>query len=119
MRNFSKTQKVSMIGIITLLVIIGFSMIACENGFGSNPFEGTWTGRDRDGDRVTLTVGPANWRISSPDYDLDISGSYSYSGKSATIYVDGYYEGTASVSGNSLTIFIRSYDFLSGITLYK
>ena len=119
MRNFSKTQKVSIIGIITLLVIIGFSMIACENGFGSNPFAGTWTGRDRAGDRTRLYVDDTNWTITWDDYYDTYSGSYSRNGNQATLYWEGSNYGSASVSGNSLTLYVSGVWELNNITLYK
>ena len=119
MKNFVKVRNVSLFGIITLLVIIGFSMIACGNGTASNPFQGTWTGYDREGNRVRLYVGDADWTMTLVGYSYALVGSYSRNGNSATLYYDGYNFGSASVSGNSLTLYVSSVWAINNITLYK
>jgi hypothetical protein len=35
-------NTIKIIGIIALLAVIGFSMVACDNGMTKSPLEGTW-----------------------------------------------------------------------------
>ena len=124
MKNISRIQNVSLPVIITLVVIIGFSMIACDTGTGttSNPFEGTWTGYDTAQDSVRFVVGPSNWAISWFDYSGSLEGTYVHTGNSATLYdTRGLNIGTATISGNTLTLFISSTtnDYLNGVVLRK
>jgi len=66
MRNFFK-----LFGVIALLAVMGFSMVACDDGNGGgggNPFIGTWNGVDPDGERIRLVVGSSTWTISWPDH---------------------------------------------------
>ena len=122
MKSFSKTHNASLFGIITLVVIIGFSMIACESETKTetNPFEGTWRGVDLNYDSVTVMFTPSSWSLTWVDYTGNYSGPYERSGNSATLYDSRNRNiGNASISGNTLTLIIFIDDNLAGITLRK
>jgi len=114
---------IKLIGIIALIAIIGFSVIACNNGTPSgtgnpqntndnnqntesNPFLGTWSGADADGDIAKVVVTSSNWTITwpnNPEYG-SLTGTYTYSGNTAALKIDGDTWGSATVSGNVMTI---------------
>jgi hypothetical protein len=100
---------IKLVGIVAFVVIIGFSMVACDTddgGADSNPFEGTWNGMDPDGDKTIAIVGSSTFTLSWPDNSSygSQSGTYTYSGNTAALKVDGDTWGSATVSGNTLTI---------------
>jgi len=104
------------LGIISLMMVIGFSMAACGGGdddgggsgggsgsSGNNPFIGTWT----DG-WLTVTCSASTWR--SVDSVNTFTGSYTRNGNTATFKeTNGNTFGTASVSGNEMTVVSANY----------
>ncbi len=95
---FFMKNTIKVLGIIALVAIIGFSMVACNQDAG-NPFIGTWS----DG-WYTLTCTASTWNVVS-ESTYWLSGSYTYNGNSANfIETNGLTFGTATVSGNTMTV---------------
>jgi predicted small secreted protein len=74
-----------------LVAVIGFSMVACDNGsggggndivIGTNPFIGTWTGND-----LTLVLTDSTWSVTTPDGPMQ--GTYTRNGNSGSFYMNG------------------------------
>ena len=90
-------------------IMVCFS--ACSDGGGGdgrNQFKGTWTGTDSDGDEMVIIFGNGNWTLSFTGLLGSDNGTYTYSGKNATLKdSDGDKYATASISGTTLK-FIRS-----------
>ena len=124
MRGVFMKKLFKLFGIIVLATIIGLSMTACDNSGGdsnnggnsgtggtggnnnggTNAFIGTWNGTDVDGDAVMLVLTTSTWTLTS-EYISSYSGTYTYSGNSATIKDhEGNAIGTATLSGNALII---------------
>jgi len=80
-----------------------------SGGSGSNPFVGTWSGYDWEGDIMKVVMSDSTWTISYPDYPSYVtpignSGTYTRNGNNATLYNSyGYSVGNATVSGNNVT----------------
>ncbi|GBU27635.1 hypothetical protein R84B8_01170 [Treponema sp. R8-4-B8] len=71
------------------------------NNNGTNQFIGTWNGTDADGYSVTLVITASTWTLTTYNY----SGTYSFSGNTATIKDDsGSTIGTATISSSTLTV---------------
>ena len=98
---------------IAFIAIIGFSMVACGDDSDSNPFIGTWTGLDLDGDYMILRFESNNYNVQWPNSNfLPIYGTYTYSGNTATLMsISGAANGTATVSGNTLTGVLGNFAF--------
>ena len=110
MKNFFK-----LLGIIALVAVIGFSIVACDDGVNddnsgsSNPFIGTW--RNTDGglqETVTFTDTSYNWQLMDNSGVLGTaSGIYNRNGNVATFSVQSGSNSmiyTATVSGNTLSM---------------
>jgi len=98
------------LGILVMVLVFGMTVVGCDNGSGNsgsdgndNPFIGTWTGTDVDGDLVTLVCTASTW-ILTTDYGLNETGTYTYSGNTATIRQGSTTLGTATLSGSTLTV---------------
>jgi len=96
-----------MAGIIVLVTVIGFVIIACENEVPEkNPFIGKWTGLDPYGEPMEVTVTDTSIIIRY-SYGDSYSGTYTYSGNtvtfSLTIMGQGM-SGTGTISGNTLIL---------------
>jgi len=59
------------------------------------------------------------WTFGSPTAGMIETGTYTWSGSSATLTQLGYTFGTAKVSGNALTVTIKSGEFASGIGTFS
>jgi hypothetical protein len=66
----------------------------------ANPFFGTWTGTDADGDNVRIFITASTWTMTS----VIGTATYTYSGNTATISIDGKIVGTGTLSGGKLTV---------------
>jgi predicted small secreted protein len=121
MRNFIK-----IFGVIALMAVIGFSMAACNDdsggggggnsgggGGGGNPFVGTWNGYDTGNDAIRLVITSSSFTVTWPNYfnPATYSGTYTYSGNTATFIAEGNRGGTATVSGNTMTGMIIDLGF--------
>lgn len=102
-------------GMLVIVLVFGVAVIGCDtgngNGSASNPFIGTWTGYDPDFERIRVVVGNSTWTVSWPDHPTWViagiytnSGTYTYTGNNATLFVEGIAIGTGTVSGNTLTL---------------
>jgi len=107
--------------ITALVMIIGFSMVACDNlGGDSNPFVGNWSGTFNHydyGNRVPITVNVtgSEWNMRCPSLGWYESGTYSWSGNTATFRdYYGEYTGTATISGNKI-IYVGT-GYLAGVS---
>jgi len=87
-----QTKWRSLLAVIALVAIIGFSMAACAVE-EDNPFIGTWTGSG-----MTLVITDTTWSGSG------MSGTYTRSGNTANFtQSNGTSFGTATVSGDTMT----------------
>jgi hypothetical protein len=83
MKNFLK-----LLGIIALVAVIGFSMVACDDGSddggggGSNPFIGTW----KSSNGYVMVFAASTFTITSANGSVE-SGSYTRNGNSASMTV--------------------------------
>jgi len=116
-----------LIGIITLVVVIIFSIvaIACNDlSGGSANFLGNWRGkvdfnyyyssREPDQSSATISFTTTGWIFRSQDGYVSESGIYDLSGNTATLWFDDYYNifGTAALIKTNklfLTITDREY----------
>ncbi|MDR2393385.1 MAG: hypothetical protein LBD93_04430 [Treponema sp.] len=107
-----------MTGILSLLLVFGFALTACDTGGddddSTTPFEGTW----KDGD-YTLVIGSSDW-TGLHDGDNMAKGTYEYEGDTATFeqthqWTDGKWEEIpttemkATVNGDTLTLAGEKY----------
>jgi hypothetical protein len=72
-------------GIIALVAVIGFSMVACDDGDDdSNPFIGTW----KSSNGYVMVFAASTFTIASANNgNVESSGSYTWSGNSASMTV--------------------------------
>lgn len=114
MKKFNK-----LIGIIVLVVVIAFSMVACDPGFNSgsgNPFVGNWVGTlnyyngfSTQSYSATATATETVCTVRCPALGISDSGTYIASGNTAIIRdSSGYAFATATVSGNKLSIIVTN-----------
>jgi len=80
MKSFLK-----LFGIISFVLLIGFTMIACEELFDPNHFKGTWTGKDNANDDTVVVFTDSEYAITFPEYSLSWTGTYTYKGNNATL----------------------------------
>jgi len=101
-----QTKWRSLLAVIALVAIIGFSMAACAVE-EDNPFIGTWSGSG-----LRLVITDTTWSNGS------MTGTYTHSGNSANFtQSNGVSYGTATVSGDTMTV-INSANHLT-FTLTK
>ena len=102
-----KKRNVFLLGLLVVLLAMGFVLVGCDKDASSNPFIGTW----RDGDYAIIFT-DGSFTITEPGGKV-ISGIYSWLPGDTTITMNvsgqggGFY--TASVSGNRLTVGNRTY----------
>ena len=93
--------------VFVLTLATGLVLASCDNdGSASNPFIGTWTGYDPDGYVLRVVVDGSSMTSSwpgNPQFGIS-TGTYTYSGNTATLFQYGVAIGTATVSGNTMTI---------------
>ena len=94
--------------IIALVGIIGFSMVACDNGStgsGGNIFANTtWVASMTPGFENELRfITSSDWAISTGGFQA-LAGTYTVSGGTATLMMMGAEFGTATISGDTLTL---------------
>jgi uncharacterized lipoprotein YehR (DUF1307 family) len=97
-------NSLKLFGIVILLMVIGLTFTAC----GKNNFIGTWIG-NFDRTTITLVMSETTWTMAEANNwgSESISGSYTYSGDSATLVSstdDLNFTATLSTDGNSLII---------------
>ena len=112
-----KQAKIIGLGFV---LILAFVFIGC--GEEENPFIGSWSGTvafSGMGASAIINVTETNWTFSSPTAQMLETGTYTWSGNSATLTQLGFTFGTATVSGNSLTVNIITGDFAGGIGTFS
>ena len=102
-------NTIKIVGIIALAAIIGFSMMACggEEEEDSNPFKGTWTGKDTANDRTVAKFTDLTYTISFPEYsNAPWTGSYTYNENTAILINSDSAKTNykAVVSGKNMTL---------------
>jgi hypothetical protein len=107
------------LGLLGVTLALGLLFTACptEDDGGGNPFEGKWSGTAIFGGEsaaATVTAGGDTWTFAVPSIGMNESGTYTYSGNSATLIQSGTSFGTAAVSGSTLTVVITSGDYAGG-----
>jgi len=68
-----------------IVLLIGLTMISCEEPEASNPFNGTWTGKDNANDDTVVVFTDSEYAITFPEYSLSWTGTYTYKGNNATL----------------------------------
>ncbi|GBU27200.1 hypothetical protein R84B8_00726 [Treponema sp. R8-4-B8] len=69
-----------------------------------NPFVGTWNGTDVDGDAITLVFTETGWTWSYAGGTNPATGTYTYSGSTATLSYDGVVIATGVITGSTLKV---------------
>jgi len=102
-------NTIRILGIIALVAIIGFSVMGCG---GSNPFTGTWSGKNVDYRSLELTFAPDNTLVFDLDGRKQSDFTYTYKGSIATIFnTYGKEVCTATItSNNTITTVIEKMD---------
>jgi len=82
-------NTIKLLGIIALLAIIGFSMVACSDDSSKSPFEGTWKNEfdDSDGHNVLtykFTGDDFSCTYVWPGVNKSYSGTFSYTNTTIT-----------------------------------
>jgi len=91
-------NTIKVFGIIALVAIIGFLMIACKEEEEDNPFIGTW--KDAN---LTVTCTANTWTATNSGQAW--SGPYTPNGNSADFTeTNGNNFGHATISGNTMTV---------------
>ena len=95
------------LALMTCLVLV--SCLSSDDD--GNPFLGTWYGYDWDHDVVKIVVDQSTWTASYADYSWwgYETGTYTYTGNSATFFQDGVVVGTATISGSNVTATISGF----------
>jgi hypothetical protein len=112
-------------GIPGLLLVFGLILTGCKDDGGdpdpapapSNPFVGTWNGTAHDGynsSPATIIVTDSTWNFICQEISMNESGSYTYSGNSATLNQGGSVFGSATISGNTLSVSLTSGIYAGG-----
>jgi len=90
MKNTIKIKAICKIaGIIALLAVIGFSMLACDNGTTGSPLQGTWKNEFDDSDGHNVLT----YKFTGSNF----SCTYTWPG------VNGTYSGTFSFTDTTIT----------------
>ena len=98
-------NKIKLFGIIALVAVIGFSMVACgdndddDNPGVVSPFNGTWTNEADSDDKITITGG-SNWTRGSESGTLDYESAESPN--KPNIQVDNQNVGYAEIVNGKL-----------------
>ena len=115
-----KRGKILVVGLIGLLMAGGLVLAGCgdaKDDEKKNPFVGTWSGTVRFGGEsasATIIATDSSWNFNCPDAYMSEAGTYTWSGKKATLSQEGATFGTATISGKTLTVIITSYDYSGG-----
>ena len=98
-------ETLKFFGIIAIMMVIGLSIVACT---GQNPFKGTWTGTDPDGDKLSVVIEDSTFSISYPGIpNWIITGTYVYDGNTATFVIpEEGLNGTGVVTRNTMVLTI-------------
>ena len=103
------------VGIIALVAIIGFGMVACkDDATEEDSIEGTWTG-NMGGQFATVIISSSTWSINVAGFQD--SGNFTKNGNTGTMYssnLGSVVVGTASVKGNTITIILNSNSDIPG-----
>ena len=98
---------------LVLTLIFGLVLAGCDpGGSSSNRFVGTWIGYDLDGYVFKVVVDSSTWTLSLPDYPQwgVQTGTYTYSGNTGTMFLNGVAWATGTLSGNNtMTVTIPGY----------
>jgi hypothetical protein len=114
-----KKNKVFLAGMVVILLAFGLIFTGCEEAKEEekNPFVGTWSGTVRFGSAsaaATIIVTDTTWTFNCPDAYMSETGTYTWSGNTATLKQSGATFGTATISGSTLTVIITDYDYQGG-----
>ena len=108
------TNKRSWLGILVIVLVFGVTVVGCDDGSNSNPFEGTWTGIV-DGENIRVVITSSTFSVTFIDFPSEgvlMTGTYTYTGNTATATVefDGdVVSGSATVNGNSMTVTLQGF----------
>ncbi|MDR1654890.1 MAG: hypothetical protein LBR96_02740 [Treponema sp.] len=113
-------KRLILMGVLGMLLAFALIMAGCDTGTNSgddNPFVGDWSGTASVGGgnaSATIKVTDSGWSFLCPDAKLDKSGTYTYSGSTATLKEGSLTFGTATVSGSTLNVKITGGDYEGG-----
>jgi len=105
---FKLKDMLRIAGIIALVAVIGFSMIACEDGGGGSKNAttydptGTWD-FTMNGQKATGTITGNKWVFDYPDAYYNDSGTFTRNGNVLTLYSNAWSTNTGTVTLTSNT----------------
>ena len=111
-----KKSNLFRLGMLVALLTFGLVLTGCDNGDDggggdNNPFLGTWTGTatDPSGDSAqAIAVFTQNeWTVLIPLARISENGTYTHSGNTATVFINGDNVGTSTISGGTLVASVR------------
>ncbi|MDR0442805.1 MAG: hypothetical protein LBH44_05295 [Treponema sp.] len=110
-------NTIKLFGIVVMVAIICFSMIACDED-GTNPFVGMWYGTvlfQGESASASIDVTDSSWVFKCPSINMTETGTYTWSGSSATLEQKGVTYGTAAINGSTLTVTMTSGIYDGGV----
>ncbi|MCL2180228.1 MAG: hypothetical protein FWB83_03785 [Treponema sp.] len=99
-------NRIMFLGIVVLMLLVSFGMTGCDEGKDGNPFIGNWAGTDFDGKLINVTI-TDNSVVILYNSGSSYTGTYTYTGNTATFSVTGMGSGTGTISGNTMIINIQ------------
>jgi hypothetical protein len=108
-RSSRKSRMLGRGALVVVVTALGLLTAGCANNGGgsTNPFVGTWTGTATVGGQTaaaTLTATDGAWTFTAPSVGINQTGTYTYEGSSALLYMSGAPVGAAVITGNALQI---------------
>ena len=119
---------VKLFGIIAFVALIGFSVIACDNGSTSGPagnvnVVGTWRGSFTYGNTTYNRTMVFNTNMTCTGYTDTASGTGTYSVAANTVYItwSSGDSNTLTITGNNTMTLAMTYNgaYIGTMTLYR
>ncbi|MDR2783622.1 MAG: hypothetical protein LBB48_07290 [Treponema sp.] len=100
-------KKLFLAGMLSIVLAFGIMVISCDDKDDGNPFEGTWSGTasiSGQSAAATITATGSTWNFVCTAATVNESGTYTYSGSTATLKSGTTTLGTATISGKNLSV---------------
>jgi hypothetical protein len=123
-------NKLFLAGMFGMVLAFGIVVIGCDNGStdneggggSGNPFVGTWNGTatlNSQSAPAVITVTGSTWNFVCQTAGMNESGSYTYSGNSATLKSGNTVIGSATVSGSNLSVVLTGSSYAGGVGTFS